>query len=116
VIVRFVVDAQLPPLLARHLVSLGHDAEHVEAIGLASAPDREIWAYAQANNAVLVTKDEDFITMRAFRAEGPSVLWVRIGNTTRRDLLNRIFAVWPDVIAALQRGETVVEISSESND
>jgi predicted nuclease of predicted toxin-antitoxin system len=26
---RFVVDAQLPPALARYLSSLGHDAEHV---------------------------------------------------------------------------------------
>jgi hypothetical protein len=34
--VKFVVDAQLPPRLAKHLVSLGHDAVHVASLPVAS--------------------------------------------------------------------------------
>ena len=43
---RFLVDAQLPPALARLLITLGHTAEHVADIGLRDADDSPIWAYA----------------------------------------------------------------------
>jgi predicted nuclease of predicted toxin-antitoxin system len=43
---QFLIDAQLPPALARWLSSAGHHAEHVADIGLAGARDGEIWAYA----------------------------------------------------------------------
>jgi predicted nuclease of predicted toxin-antitoxin system len=101
--VRFLVDAQLPPLLSRHLRELGHEAEHVADIGLSAASDRDI----------LITKDEDFVTMRALRADGPAVVWVRIGNTTRRALLTRFSAVQAAIFSALERGETVVEVSGQ---
>ena len=57
---RFLVDAQLPPALARWLVERGYVAEHVFDLGMAGADDREIWAYASRVGAVIITKDEDF--------------------------------------------------------
>ena len=39
---RFLVDAQLPPALARWLVERGHDATHVHEIGMAEASDLAI--------------------------------------------------------------------------
>jgi predicted nuclease of predicted toxin-antitoxin system len=108
---RFLVDAQLPPLLAHHLASLGHQAEHTADLGLASSNDREIWQYAVANGAIIVTKDEDFVTIRALAESGPSVLWIRIGNTTKSELLKRFTHAWPRVAVALERGETVIEIA-----
>jgi hypothetical protein len=38
-------------------------------------------------------------------------VWVRIGNTTNRTLLAAFTAALPDIVAPLERGETVVEIS-----
>jgi predicted nuclease of predicted toxin-antitoxin system len=84
--VRFIVDAQLPPALARHLQLLGHEAEHVIDLGLERASDRDIWEVAAAQSAIIVTKDEDFPPMRAIQEEGPTILWIRIGNTTRPTL------------------------------
>ena len=43
---RFVVDAQLPPALARRLEALGHTAEHVADRGMAAASDNAIRDYA----------------------------------------------------------------------
>jgi len=43
---RFIVDAQLPPALARFLESHGPDAAHVADIGLRAADDSSIWLYA----------------------------------------------------------------------
>jgi predicted nuclease of predicted toxin-antitoxin system len=109
--VRFLIDAQLPPTLARHLVSLGHEAEHVSDVGLLAASDERIWDYTAAAGAVLVTKDEDFVTMRALsKRGGPAVIWVRIGNTTRRVLIARFDAAFAAIVEALKRGETVIQI------
>jgi predicted nuclease of predicted toxin-antitoxin system len=108
---RFLVDTQLPPLLARYLTSLGHEARHTADVDLASASDRDVWQYAVTNSAILITKDEDFVTIRALANTGPAVLWVRIGNTTKQALLEKFTSVWPKVISALARGETVIEIA-----
>ncbi|EQD33994.1 hypothetical protein B2A_12866, partial [mine drainage metagenome] len=43
---RFLVDAQLPPALARLLEDRGHQAEHVLDCGLERASDAAIWARA----------------------------------------------------------------------
>ena len=111
-IVRFLVDAQLPLVLARQLATTGHEAIHVAEVGMLTARDRDLWEHAAAIGATLVTKDEDFVTMRALNARGPAIVWLRVGNTTNRQLLVRFAAVLSTVISALQRGETVVEISS----
>ena len=61
---RFLVDAQLPPALARRIEALGHKAEHVADCDLASAPDSLIRDHAERVGAVIVTKDEDFAVHR----------------------------------------------------
>ncbi len=45
----FLIDAQLPPALARLIISLGHGAVHVEEVGILLATDQAIWNYAVAN-------------------------------------------------------------------
>jgi predicted nuclease of predicted toxin-antitoxin system len=111
--VRFLIDAQLPPALARYLESLGHEAVHVADIGMASARDRDIWERATTISAVLVSKDEDFVTMRALRTHGPALIWIRIGNATRRALIARFGAAFSEVLAALDRGETIVQVPDD---
>jgi predicted nuclease of predicted toxin-antitoxin system len=109
--VRFLVDAQLPPALARWLVSRGHDAEHVADRELAAADDRTIWRHAAATGAIIVTKDEDFALIRTMEQDGPSVLWIRLGNTRRQELLNWFERILPDALNALERGDSLIELS-----
>jgi predicted nuclease of predicted toxin-antitoxin system len=59
--------------------------------------------------AVIVTKDEDFAVRRLLMG-GPSVVWLRLGNTRRVALLARVEAEVPAIVAALERGETLVEV------
>lgn len=106
---RFLVDAQLPPALARRLEALGHRAEHVADCGLATASDDLIRNFAADNGAVIVTKDEDFAVSQLLQG-GPPVVWLRLGNTRRVVLLERVEADLPAVLAALQRGETLIEL------
>ena len=108
---RFVIDAQLPPGLAARLVDCGHEAEHVRDIGLGAATDLDIWRYAQECEAVLVTKDQDFVAMAQFSASGPAVVWIRLGNTTNRALWGTFAPILNDVIEALASGERVIEVA-----
>jgi predicted nuclease of predicted toxin-antitoxin system len=104
------VDAQLPPALARRIETLGHSADHVFACGLATASDDAIRSYATTMGAVIVTKDEDFVVRRVLQ-ESPAIVWIRIGNTRRAELLRRIEADFAAIVAALERGETLVELA-----
>ena len=107
---RFLVDAQLPPALARTLLSLGHDADHVFDLNLARASDRDLWDRAAATSAVVVTKDEDFAVRVQLGHSGPAVIWIRLGNVGNAQLLERCVAVWPAAVLALHRGDRLVEI------
>jgi predicted nuclease of predicted toxin-antitoxin system len=60
--VKFLVDAQLPPAVARWLRDAGHDAQAVREAGLREAEDDAIWKHALAAGAAIITKDEDFPT------------------------------------------------------
>ncbi len=107
---RFLVDTNLPPALATWLVTQGHEAQHTSDFGMEAAKDRSIWDHAKASGACIVTKDEDFVLLRASASDGPPIVWIRIGNALRKVLLARLAAVWPDVIAKIDDGENVIEI------
>lgn len=107
---RFLVDTNLPPSLAAWIVSQGHEAIHTIEAGLATAPDREIWSFASSIAATIVTKDEDFVILNAAQPDGPSVVWIRIGNAVRRVLIQRFEVAWPAVMEKLSNGECVIEV------
>jgi predicted nuclease of predicted toxin-antitoxin system len=88
--VKFLIDANLPPTLARWLISEGHEAQHLSDLGMERSPDYEIWARARELDACIVTKDEDFILLQALDRAGPAIVWIRIGNAVRGVLLRRL--------------------------
>ncbi len=57
---KFIVDAQLPPSLARYLSSHGEDVIHVLDVNMMDASDSAIWDLALSENRVIISKDEDF--------------------------------------------------------
>lgn len=108
---RFIVDAQLPPALARCLAGHGHQAEHVADIGMADAKDSPIWEYALQHGAVIVTKDEDFPhRLNQNPEKAPSIIWLRIGNTSRRALLEWFEPLMPQIELLLEQGNQFIEV------
>ena len=108
---RLLVDAQLPPALARFLESHGHQEKHVLDIGLRDAEDTPIWEYALRHEFAIVTKDEDFA--HRFSQGGkpaPVVVWLRIGNTSRNALLEWIGSLLPQIETCIERGDRLIEI------
>lgn len=105
---RLLVDAQLPPALCQWLCERGHEAVHVADIGLQGARDGEIAARAEADGAVLISKDEDFILLRM--PDRFPFLWLRCGNATNRALIAWLEPRWPQIEALLSAGERFVEV------
>ena len=107
---KFLVDAQLPPALARWLREAGHEAAHVEDAGLREGGDRAIWAHAQETAAVVVTKDEDFAARAQRQPDGPVIVWLRVGNTTNRALHAWIEPRLPGIVQLVGQGGRLVEV------
>lgn len=104
----FLIDAQLPPVLCGWLRERGHQAVHVFEIGMVAASDAEIAARAEADGAVLVSKDEDFMTLRL--PDRFAFVWLRCGNATNRALMGWLERRWRKIEELLAAGERFVEV------
>ena len=107
---KFVVDAQLPPRLARHLVALGYDAVHVASLpGGVSQPDADIAAYADAEGRAVVTKDADFRHSHTVSKTPKQLLVVATGNIGNEELLALFEKRVAEIVTALA-GSAFVEL------
>lgn len=107
---RFLIDAQLPPALGRVLSADGHLAEHLESVGLRHAKDAAIWDYALQHQAVILTKDEDFVDRFRRRPDSPVIVWLRIGNASNRALLAWFTPLFPALVKRLEAGDKLIEL------
>jgi predicted nuclease of predicted toxin-antitoxin system len=108
--VTFLVDAQLPFDLATALTTAGHPSKAVRDVGLREAEDEDIWQYAGTNDFCIVTKDEDFANLVWRTTTGPSVVWLRLGNCTNKDLRNRLIPLLDEIALRLAGGDRLIEV------
>ena len=107
---RFLVDAQLPPALARWLGEQGHAATAVRDAGLREADDGSIRNFALSGSWVLITKDDDFVERVLDSSEGPPIVWLRFGNCTNRVLFAWLTPLLPAIVEQLESGQRIVEV------
>ncbi len=107
---KFLVDAQLPPAVARWLRDNGHDAQAVREVGLREAEDDDIWKHALATGAAILTKDEDFPIRAQKTNAGPVIVWLRIGNTSNHTLRLWFMPQLPQIISLIEQGVRILEI------
>jgi predicted nuclease of predicted toxin-antitoxin system len=107
--VKFWVDANLPPRLARWLTGLGHPSIHAFDLEMARSPDEGAWALARSSDTVVISKDEDFARL-VIRddSQGPRLDWIRLGNLPSRILIEKLAARLDAILALLESGETLV--------
>jgi predicted nuclease of predicted toxin-antitoxin system len=97
--VRLLFDQNLAPRLVRDLADLFPDSVHVREVGLASANDSAVWAYAATNQLTIVSKDSDFRQRSFLFGAPPRVIWVRIGNARTADVAAAIRASRERILA-----------------
>ncbi len=108
---KFLVDNQLPPTLARFICQdlEGTDSFHVTDVDMESSSDMDIWRYASENGFIVVSKDEDFLTLVS-KTPTAKLIWVRLGNCRRSYLLDAFKHLWPSILERFNSGDQIVEL------
>ena len=106
---KFLVDNQLPVVLARWLSARGHDSVHVLDRGQGQADDRSLWDAALEEGRIAVSKDEDFFILATRPTDTGRLLWLRVGNCRKQTLLAALEKSWPEIEAAFGSGQRIVE-------
>jgi len=109
------VDAHISPAVAQWVSSeLGHPARSVRDLGLRNAKDKDIFAAARQANAVVMTKDADFVEIVERLGPPPAVIWLTCGNTSNAALRDLLKKTLPRAIDLISRGDKLVEISGRA--
>ena len=80
-------------------------------IGLRDAEDEEIFLAARKANAVVMTKDSDFVSLLDRLDSPPKIIWLTCGNTSNANLIIILSKTLQTAIDLLNNGEEIVEIS-----
>ena len=107
---KFLVDHQLPPALARFISGQGHHAVHVREAALKDAHDTTIWRHAVAEGMVVISKDEDFTFLASVPGDTGKLLGIRIGNCRKPALFEAFRSQLPHIIEEFESGSRIVEM------
>ena len=80
-------------------------------LGLHRAKDPPIFQAARDAEAVVMTKDSDFLVLLDRFGPPPQILWITCGNTSNARLKEVLIASLPRAVDLLHQGERLVEIS-----
>ena len=96
---KLLFDENLSPKLPGLMAPLFPGSRHVRECGMLGQPDEDVWEYARTNGFIIVSKDSDFQQRSLLYGHPPKVVWLRIGNCTRRQLVELITAHEQDIRA-----------------
>ena len=105
------LDAQLPPQLAVWIRSkFLIDATAIRDLGLRDAKDSAIFEAARKANAVLLSKDSDFLEMVLRNGPPPKLMLLNCGNVSNLAMQLLLEARLDEAMKLLDQGESIVEI------
>ncbi|MCE7042968.1 DUF5615 family PIN-like protein [Dyadobacter sp. CY312] len=86
---KFLVDAQLPYLLAQWIRDKGFEVVHTDDLPAKDeTEDREIRLFADANGFIVITKDSDFLDSYILKSSPRKMLLITTGNIKNKALLD----------------------------
>lgn len=83
---KLLFDQNLSPRLVDLLADTYPSSTHVYRVGLDQSSDEAIWEYARDNSFTIVTKDSDLSEIAFARGFPPSIIWIRKGNCSTRQI------------------------------
>jgi len=106
------LDAQLSPKLSDWLnTKFAVETKAVRDLGLLNAEDEEIFFAAKKANAVIMTKDSDFVDLLERYDSPPQIIWITCGNTTNDYLRQILGKNLSQALKLLNFGEKLIEMS-----
>lgn len=95
---KLLLDANLSWRLTKKLKAHFHECFHVDFIGLTvPAADIDIWKYAQVNDLIIVTNDDDYLNLANVKGFPPKVVLLRTGNQSNSFLEQLLIKYQPEI-------------------
>ena len=105
------IDAQISPAVARWLADrFGVEACHVSGLNLVEASDPTIFDAARRANAIVLTKDRNFVDLVKRRGAPPYIIWITCGNTSNHEMIRILEVTFERACELVASGEVIVEI------
>lgn len=100
---RFLIDENLPFVLGQRL---GVDYVHATEVD-SQASDSILWDYAKKHDLFVLTRDTDFFDRLLLHGPPPKVVWVRLGNLRKQDLMRTLEARWSTIQKRLESADLI---------
>ena len=108
------VDAHLSPAIANWITNtFGVEAVALRDLSLRDAEDPEIFEAAKAQQAIVMTKDSDFVDLVERLGSPPQIIWLTCENTSNTRLREILIETLPRALELLAAGEALIEISGD---
>ena len=108
---KWLLDAQLPKRLAKHLQNLGRDVVHTADLTEGNrTTDRTIAELANREDRIVISKDSDFVDWLLIHGKPRKLLHVTTGNISN-DRLIRLFETHFETIESAFAESDLVELS-----
>ena len=109
------VDAQLSPFIASWINANFPELEAIalRSIGLQDERDYDIFRKARRANAIIMSKDHDFVKLIEIYGIPPKLIWITCGNTSNARLCEILGTSLQQAIDMLVQQEDIVEISDK---
>ena len=105
------IDAQLPPSIAKWITeNFEVKTFALRDLGLRDSEDEEIFEAAKTADAVVMTKDSDFVSLLDRLGSPPKIIWLTCGNTSNENLKRILNSTLIDAVNLLEQGEVIIEI------
>ena len=105
---KFLVDVNVSPVVAKWLRDQGYDAVHLFELDLHTLEDIDIWAKAAQETRIIVTCDLDFPYLLSISEQSlPSVILFRLEYPTSENEINWLKRIFLNTNEALIKGAIV---------
>jgi len=84
----------------------------MRSLGLKAATDFAIFQQAKKENAVIMSKDQDFVKLIDIHGIPPQLIWITCGNTSNAQMCEILESTLGKAVSLLNKKEPIVEISN----
>ena len=83
---KLLLDQNISFRITNKIQDIFPDSKQVRDLGLEDSKDSLLWTFAKENNYCIVTFDGDFYDMGLLKGHPPKVIWLRLGNTSTKNI------------------------------
>jgi predicted nuclease of predicted toxin-antitoxin system len=95
---KLLFDENISYRILKKINALFPDSEQVFNLNLGGKKDREIWEFAQNNEFIVVTHDEDFRDLSTVWGAPPKIIWLNTGNIRVQSLADLLISKRKEIL------------------